>query len=408
MNGRRFAKCDFRLDQAERTPEGYLQGLVPVTQCGVFSYRNVADDGSWDGTWRQELRHPEDVHEKASLDSLRMCPVQDEHVAMVDSSNVDQLKVGHLGELYEVGPLPQGVVKIPIRIDSPRGLAVVAKGKKQLSMGYDLELEEAPAGSMYLGKPYTHRQRKIRYNHIAITDLARLGPEMRLDSADAVEGDSESSHLQKEPLMLTKKVNIDSVEYEAPAQVVVAYDKMAARVDASEEEKKAAEKALEDEKKENKKGMDALQAKCDSALADAKTAQDALAKLEKEIPARAALIAKDAADLMSVASAVMAAPEAAKLKGMDSAKIKVAIIKAKYPEANLDGKSDTYIDGRFDSIREAVKITGTEANAQNRLDASQFNDDAASLPVVNLDSKREAMIKRNGAAYQNPTGVAVK
>lgn len=326
---------------------------------------------------------------------------------MVDTSNIDQLKVGNLGEAWQIAD--DGAVRIPIRVDSPRGLAAVAGGKTELSMGYDLDLETAPAGSMYQGKLYTHRQRNIRYNHIAITDKARLGPQMRLDSADSVEGDADSSNPQKEPDMLMKKVNIDSVEYEVPAQVAVAIGKLETRAADADEAKTEAEKALEDEKKEKAKGMDALQAKHDAAVADKKKAEDSLAALEKDIPARAAAIAKDTADLMSVAKAAMPAAEFAKLKGMDSSKIKLAVIGAKYPKHNMDGKSADYINATFDGIREGLKGAGTSALEKNRLDAAEFNEDGEeTLVTTNLDAARDKMLARNKVAYLNPSPYATR
>lgn len=402
MNGRRFAKCDFRFDRAERTPEGYLQGIVPVTKCGVFPYRNIAEDGTWDGTWRQELRHPDDVHDPKSLETLKMCPAQVEHVAMVDTENIDSLKVGHLGSDYEIGPLPDGVVKIPIRVDSPRGLNAVESGIKELSLGYDLELEPAPPGASYLGRPYTHRQRNIRYNHVALTVKARLGPELRLDSADSVEGDSDSLNLQKEPQM--KKFNIDGIEYDAAPEVVNHIAKLTKRIDTLEGEKEVAKDELEDLKKDKKKSEDTLQGKLDTALADKKKAEDSLLALEKDIPARAAAMAKDSAELLSVAQAVLAPADFVKTKGMDSAAIKVAVIKAKYPEVNLDGKSADYIESRLDSIREAVKDKGTNALAQNRLDALN-GDDGLETPAggfANADAARAKMMQRNADGYLAP------
>lgn len=405
MNGRRFAKCDFRLDRAERTQEGYLQGLVPVTGCGVFPYRNVADDGSWDGTWRQELRHPDHVHAKESLDSLRMLPAQVEHVAMLGPENIDSLKVGHLGENYQVSD--DGVVRIPIRIDSPRGLAAIDGGKKELSLGYDLDLIPAPAGASYMGKPYTHIQTNIRYNHIAITDKARLGPQMRLDSADSVEDDDPQPSPLERPM---KKFAIDGIEYDAAPEIVVHIGKLTKKAADALTAQQEAEQALEDEKKEKAKGMDSLQAKLDTAIADKKKAEDSLEDERKAIPAKVAQFAKDSADLLAVAQAVVPASDFKKIAAMDSQAIKIAVIKAKYPEANMDGKSEDYIQSRFDSIREDAKITGSAANAQNRLDSSNLDneDGLDGFQGSVADTARAKMIKRNQDAWMAPGVTAAK
>lgn len=403
MNGRRFAKCDYRLDRAEPTQEGYLDGIVTVTGCGVFPYRNLADDGSWDGTWRQELRAPEHVHAKDSLDTLKMLPGQVEHVAMLGVDNIDALKVGNLGENYEVGPLPDGLVKIRARIDSPRGLDAIAKGKKELSLGYDLDLVKAPDGASYMGKPYTHIQTNIRYNHFAITDKARLGPQMRLDSADAIEDVDPKPLPQERPM---KKYAIDGIEYDAAPEIVVHIGKLKQQAADAAANCQTMKEEMDQKEKDAKKNADSIQAKLDTALADKKKAEDALEAERKDLPNKVAAFAKDAADLMSVATAVMAPADVKKLTGMDSKAIKIAIVKAKYPEANMDGKSDDYIQSRFDSVKEDAKVTGSAANAQNRLDSSELDadDGLGGISMTNADSARAKMIKRNQERYLDPMG----
>lgn len=395
MNARRYTKLDFRLDRADRTPEGFLQGLVPVTKCGVFPYRNQ------DGTIRLELRHPDDVHDPKSLESLQLCPAQVEHVAMLDSSNVDQFKVGHLGSAPVVNP--DKSVSIPIRIDGKKGLDAYAAGKRELSMGYELDLETAAPGSQYDGQAYTHRQRNIRYNHVAITDRARLGPELRLDSADAVQVDSVTPPKETSAM---KTLNIDSVPYEVPPQVAVAFGKLEGRIDAAETAKTQAEKDLEDEKAENMKGMDALNGKVTALTADIAKARKDMADLEANIPARAAAIAKDRSDSLFVAQAVLSAPELTKAAGLDSAGIRLAVVKAKYPTIALDGVSADFLGGLFATIKAGIKQNGTDAFQENRAvtapivaEDSAGNGDSA---AVNADAARDKMVKREQSAYLKP------
>jgi hypothetical protein len=268
MNGRRFNNSQHRLDKAEVTAEGFVSGVVPMSKIGVFPYRNQ------DGSLRYELRHPKDVFDKASLDSFKGLPINVEHESLMDSPEaIEKYKVGQVGDnVFADGELVRGNVKI----DHPRGIKAAQDGALELSCAYGLDL--IPETGVYDGKPYTHRQTNIRGDHLTLTKQARLGHDLRLDSADAVEVDSIPS--QQETHMLTKKVNIDSVEYEVPAQVAVAYSKLEARADTSDEEKAKAEKDLADEKAENKKGMDALQAKLDTATADKTKAEDALKALE--------------------------------------------------------------------------------------------------------------------------------
>lgn len=407
MNGKRFRSLGIRLDKAERTPEGYLQGRVPVTRSGVFPYRND------DGTMRRELRHPDDVREIASLESLKLCPLQVEHVAMLDASNVDEYKVGNAGSDVEVVPNSEEpdadvMVFVTVRVDGRRGLDAYDRGVRELSLGYELELEEAEPGSTYKGKPYTHRQRLMRYNHIAITEKARLGSELRLDSADAVEVDSdESPNLPKELKM--KKVNIDGIEYDAAPEVVNALAKANKRADTAEEALEKKEDELEEFKKEAKTKEDAANGKLAGVTSDLDKAKKDMADLEASIPAKAAAVAKDRADIMIVAKDSLPAAELAKVANLDNAGIKSAIVKAKYPKIALDSQSADFVNGLFESVKLGLRKDGSDSLAQNRADSAEpaAHEDGEEGSRVDgsftaADAAYEARAKKNSEAWKNP------
>ena len=399
MNGKRFAKVDFRLDRAERHPDGYLQGVVPLTRPGVFPYRGD------DGKIRYEFRPPEEVHHPESLKSLELCPVQVEHVAMVDASNVDALKVGHLGDSVKVRP--DGVVEAAIRIDSPRGLQAVDDGIKGLSLGYKLTVEDAPPGSSWNGKPYTHIQRDIRYNHVAITRLGRMGADIRLDAADAVEVDSLPE--QEINRMTIRKVRIDSVEYDTPAQVADFLAKETSRADTAERkiatDAAAAATALTAEKTAHATTSGQLAA----ANADLTRVRKDFADLEAAIPQRAAAIAKERADVLDVARATLPATEHAKFDSMDAAALKAATIAAKYPTIKLDGQPAGFVDGLFASVKAGVATNGTNALAANRADGggnpagapgAEGRQDGA---PIDLAARQRAQQERRDAALKAST-----
>ncbi len=396
MNAKRFSKVDYRLDRAERHPDGYLQGVVPVTRPGVFPYRN--DDGSL----RYEYRPAEEVHHPESLKSLQLCPAQVEHVAMLDASNIDQYKVGHLGDSTKVRP--DGVVEVPIRIDSPRGLQAFDDGIKGLSMGYTLDLHEAPAGSNWNGKPYTHIQRNIRYNHIAITGLGRMGPDIRLDAADAVEVDSIPE--QEINRMTIRKVRVDTVDYDVPAQVAVFMEKETSRADAAEGKITSLTTAHDTAMKAEKAAHAGTSGQLAAANADLAKVRKDLSDLEATIPAKAAAIAKERADVLDVARAALPATEHAKFDSMDAPALKAAVIAAKYPAIKLDGQPAGFADGLFTSVKASITANGTTALAANRADAGNNQSGAPATATtaadgapIDLDKKREAMIKRRQDAH---------
>jgi hypothetical protein len=382
-----------RLDSSNKTEEGYIDAFVPVTRCGVFPYRNK------DGSIRYELRHPKEVFSAKALDTLKMLPIQVEHVEMIDASNVDRLKVGQVGQEISVDG---EVVRASIRVDGSRGIEAVDSGKRELSLGYYLDLEPAPPGSEYDGKIFTHVQRNIRYNHLAITDSARLGPDLRIDSMDA-EVDSDSN-LKPETNMSTKKINVDSVEYDVPVQVAVAFAKTEGRVDALEAEVAAKNAEI----KTSKAALDAMKAKCDAAEAEKAAAEKKAADLEEELPELAEKMAKDRSDVLEVAKAVIAGDKMSALDSKTLPEIKNAIIAAKYPEIKLDGKSADYISAMFDTIKAGVRNEdGSEALAESRRkSAAPAGGNTDSNAPVSAEDARKRQDAKINSRWKTPVKAA--
>lgn len=392
----RYSKVPLRLDAAETTAEGYLRCVAPVTKAGVFPYKN--DDGSW----RYELRPHAEVHSKASLDSLKMKPIQVDHRAMLDASNVDRFKVGHMGEAYEVDG---DVVRIPITVDGKAGLDAVASGKKELSMGYECDLEPAPRGSTYDGKPYTHVQRNIRYNHLAIVDRARLGSDLRLDS---VEQDGEVPNTLPPPKETTmsanlRKISLDGIEYEAAPEVINALTKANQAVTTEKGRADSAESALATAKSNLQKA----EGERDGLKTELAQAKKDNADLVASIPAKAAQMAKDRAEVDAVARKVLVGDAFEKSVALDIPGLKKAVVAARYPKATLDGMDAAKLDGMFEAVKVSVQDGDPDAEARNReRSAPRFaadRNDGGEDPVEKARLKAE---KAREDAWKNPTGSA--
>jgi len=163
-----------------KTSEGFYKGIARVTRTGVYTYRNV------DGTLRRELRHPDEVFKRESLDSLKMVPMTNNHPPdkLVNKDTAKSLSIGFTGETV----VPDGkFVMVPVAITSADGVKAVEDGRQELSCGYEVELDEKPGN--YNGEEYDFVQQNIRYNHVAIVDRGRAGADVRLnmDADDAVE-----------------------------------------------------------------------------------------------------------------------------------------------------------------------------------------------------------------------------
>lgn len=160
------------------TEEGYLRDTPVVTTVGIFEYRNP------DGTIRRELRLPEHVFDPDSLASYKGKPVIITHNA--GEINVDNVQQEAIGTMLSDGIQDGDSVRVQIVIHDTK--AMENSGLRELSLGYDLELDETPG--TWNGQPYDAVQTNIRINHLALVRKARAGNTARLniDSRDNEEG----------------------------------------------------------------------------------------------------------------------------------------------------------------------------------------------------------------------------
>jgi hypothetical protein len=369
----------------EKTSEGFIKGTARVTRTGIFSYRKA------DGTVRKELRHPNEVFSLNSLSSMKMIPITNLHPAekLVTVDNAKELSIGFTGE----NVAPDGkFVTVPITITTTDGIAAVDGGRKELSLGYEVELEETPG--RYDGEEYDCVQKNITYNHLAIVDRGRAGADVRLvmDADDAVEIHvaNDDNHNQPSTQGASMvKIKLDSgLEYEAAPEVAVAFTALQAKLDAANAEVVAA-----------KATTDKLKADADTAVETAKQLQTKL----DEMPAALAAAMKSRIALVQVANDNLDEETVKKLDTMSDNDIKTAVIILKFPEAKLDGKSQEYLDARFDA---AVEVkTDDSAAASQRATALPRTDGKA---TPNPDMNRNAMIERMKSASTDGCGDKAK
>lgn len=359
--------------QITKTDEGYLRGDAIVTRTGVFTYRLP------DGTVRKELRHPDDVFSKESMDSLKMLPVTDEHPyhhrGIVTKDNAAELQIGQTGETV----YPDGrFLLTSLQISRDDGIQSVNSGRRELSCGYICDLEETLG--TWDGESYTHRQRNIKYNHVAIVDRARAGSTARLnlDAGDAIQTDEDQS--MTTPNLLT--VVLDGISYQASPEVANALNKSKARVDELDGLLQTAQQSLKDKGAE----FDTLKAKHDEAAAEL----DKLKKADNSEEIKKAVKAR--IGLLQSASRVLDDEAMQKLDDASDRDIMTAVIHAKHKDAKLDEKddkgefkaSDVYVQARFDAVIEA--LPKHDAAAQQR--SAAFSRQTQDGTSTDLDKKR--------------------
>lgn len=160
---------------ASFTPEGFLMDRPIVTSTGIFEYHNN------DGTLRRELRLPDEVFSRDSLSSYKGKPVVITHDAgLITKDNVAE---NQIGTILSDGKRDGDDVRAEIVIHDTDAMKDCKF--KELSLGYNLDLDETPG--IWNGQRYDAIQRNIRINHLALVREARAGEQARLniDSRDA-------------------------------------------------------------------------------------------------------------------------------------------------------------------------------------------------------------------------------
>lgn len=127
--------------RATRTAEGFVQDTAVVTRTGIFEYRQP------DGSIRREYRPPEEVFHPDSLASFKGKPITDGHPGLVTNQNAKLHVVGAC--LSEGRADGENVVCDLIIYDT----APIDAGKKEISVGYKLELDETRLAHQHARTP---------------------------------------------------------------------------------------------------------------------------------------------------------------------------------------------------------------------------------------------------------------
>jgi hypothetical protein len=121
------------LKKPQRLDNGFLQVEGYATRAGVFEYRGP------EGKIRREWRPPSEVSRAASLATLEMAPLCNNHPAegFVTAENRKELSVGTVGAIVWEQPLVRGRVQV----EDAAAIADVESGKVELSCGYDCDMD---------------------------------------------------------------------------------------------------------------------------------------------------------------------------------------------------------------------------------------------------------------------------
>ena len=289
----------------KRTPHGFLRVNARLSKTGVFAYKNG-----------REYRSDEEVFRTDSLESLKGAPVTDFHPmennseCFLTAANAKDHIIGITESVERDGDYLKGSLII-FHEDAIK--AIESGARKEISLGYKCRLDKTP-GSIK-GQAYDGIQRDIIVNHVALvpTGWGRAGADctIRTDSKTTTTGTamSEVIRLDGVDVAMTPD-NIKTLFSEQKKQ----FEELSGRFDAI---------GLELEKEK-------------SARAAAEDPQ----AVESKVQTRLKLVQKCQRIL----------GEDASLDGKSDEELKLMAIKKFYPNVDLSGKDQSYLDGMFETI----------------------------------------------------------
>lgn len=327
----------------KETQDGYLVGSLRCARTGLQSYLG-SELGLPTNDVISVYRPESEVFSRESLASYANKPISDDHPPeFVTADNWKQYGKGDIGsDVVRDGEF----VSVSYKIMDGDTIAKVKAGKAEVSMGYMAEIDFQD-GVTPDGEPYQAIQKNIRINHLAIVDRGRAGSECRI--SDSNWGTSPITKVLGDHNVDLKTLIVDGLTVETTQEGLAAVNKIA-------DAKNEAVKALNDAKAAHDAAIatkDAELAAKDAEIDALKAAKLSDAEIDAKVQARSDLLTK----AKSVADT--------DFTGLSDADIKKAAVVAKLGDAAIEGKTEAYIDARFDILVESADKADPFAKAMN-------------------------------------------
>jgi hypothetical protein len=346
--------------------DGTFIAHAPITSMGVYVYNRE------NGT-THELRSYEEVFKEDSLKTLENLSITLHHPnEEVDDKNKAQYEVGRIiGNISHYDNDPR--VYADLHITNKTAIkAALTSGVKFLSCGY--KSKDLKTDGVFLGMSYDTIQTDIRYNHVSLCRKPR-GDEhlmIKLDGIeDALKFDDAQTEFEEIVSIINNGENNMAIQKEdsgnSNAETIKMFADMQTKIDSKEKELIVAKSEVDKIKGEK----DALQAKCDSLASELKSLQDSFPNQIHEL----------AYKLSSLRTLVNDwGIEGLKADATEK-EMKMAIISKHDKNFKADGKSEEYINARFDST---IEIATAEKNKNDKIEAEKKLDGIGN-PAIRKD-----------------------
>lgn len=388
------------LDKVEITDAGFLRAPARITRAGVFIYRNA------DGSMRRELRLPEEVFSEDSLRTLALVPLTREHPQPLGTPvTLDNRKTLDVGVVGNDARREGDYVAATVQVEDGAAIDDVKTGRRrELSAGYNRDLELAPG--KWNGIPYDGIQRRIRYNHVALTESGRAGPDarIRLDSNAAVMvcDASEANEPTKKDLSMKFRIVVDGVTYEVESESA----SQAIQKALGDRDQKLA--ALDSQVADVAKKLDMERARADNAETELKKAKALVEDSNKPEKIREAVKTRLELERAAKPLLVDAKGQEPDLAPLTDEDIKRKVILVHDSTAKLDGVSAEYLEGRYQGAVASLAAakTGKAAAGQHALQAGTAPNQAGGgrSVVADANESRKKLHEESEAAWQKPLG----
>lgn len=313
-----------------RTKDGYLAATARIARGNNVQRYLGSEMGKPDMEYVDVFRPDSEVFSQDAMHSFAHRPVTNDHPSeSVTADNWGKYAKGYTGDrIARDGEY----IQVPLLLTDSETIKALENGKREMSAGYSAEIEYKD-GTTPSGLHYDAIQRKIRANHVALVQNARAGHGARI--GDTGTPQPAGNKTESRNMADIQTVVVDGVSINSTQQASEVINKLQGLL-------KDARATVETNQIAND---EALQAK-DKELA----AKDAkIAELEKSKVTDADLdkMVADRADLITKAKSI----KDGEYKG-SPAEIKKAAVVAALGDKAVEGKSEAYIDARFDILAE--------------------------------------------------------